>query len=176
MNVTPTQLAFHEARKARLQRMAAKAFRKVEIKEEPELQTAIPVNSVKDWVEKQKQLPIQGRCWFQVIDIEDIEPVKPGLPTLHQIRQAVEEHFSVSTHDLCSTIRGSNELAYIRHIAFWLCRFLTYKSYPKIGKFVGNRDHTTILHGVNKTIFRMREDDMTAAHIAAIKEKLGVVE
>jgi chromosomal replication initiation ATPase DnaA len=37
-----------------------------------------------------------------------------------------------------------------RHVSYLLCRILTLRSYPEIGRRTGNRDHSTIVHGVHK--------------------------
>ena len=60
-------------------------------------------------------------------------------------------------------------------VAVWMSRILTRRSYPDIGSRFGNRDHTTVLHGVNK-IARMllKGDDELRQDIDAIKKVLGV--
>lgn len=47
-------------------------------------------------------------------------------------------------------------LVLARHKAMWLCRNYSKRSLPEIGRKMGGRDHTTILHGVTK-INRMIE-------------------
>lgn len=42
------------------------------------------------------------------------------------------------------------EFAYPRQLAMYLCRQLTGRSYPAIGQHMGDRDHTTVLHGYRK--------------------------
>lgn len=37
-----------------------------------------------------------------------------------------------------------------RQVFYWLARYYTSFSYPQIGQFCGGRDHSTIIHGVNK--------------------------
>ena len=49
-------------------------------------------------------------------------------------------------------------IAYPRHIAMYLCRELTDTSLPKIGAKFGGRDHSTVLHGVNKIGDLLKED------------------
>jgi chromosomal replication initiator protein len=45
-----------------------------------------------------------------------------------------------------------------RQVAMYLCKTLTNRSLPEIGRRFGGRDHTTILHAVRK-IERLRRDD-----------------
>lgn len=37
-----------------------------------------------------------------------------------------------------------------RHIFFYVARKLTAASYPQIGRYCGDRDHSTVMHGVAK--------------------------
>jgi chromosomal replication initiator protein len=51
--------------------------------------------------------------------------------------------------DLESSKRSRN-LSFPRQVAMFICRDLTDLSLPKIGDAFGNRDHTTVLHGIDK--------------------------
>ena len=46
-----------------------------------------------------------------------------------------------------------------RHIAMYLTRECTGLSLVKIGEIFGGRDHTTVLHGINKVTEEMRARD-----------------
>jgi hypothetical protein len=46
--------------------------------------------------------------------------------------------------------RRDNEVVKARHIFFWLARRFTLRSLPYIGRMIGGRDHTTVLHGTRK--------------------------
>ena len=63
------------------------------------------------------------------------------------IQTAVCNHFAVRRIDLLSR-RRSRRIARPRQAAMWLCRHLTACSFPEIGRSLGNRDHTTVMHGV----------------------------
>ncbi len=67
------------------------------------------------------------------------------------------ELFHVSVADLRGD-RRQQSIAYPRHIAMYLCRELTDVSLPKIGTKFGGRDHSTVLHGVNKITRLLKED------------------
>ena len=77
--------------------------------------------------------------------------------TIEQIQGAVAEMFHVSIADLRGD-RRQQSIAYPRHIATYLCRELTDASLPKIGAKFGGRDHSTVLHGVNKITRLLKED------------------
>ena len=69
--------------------------------------------------------------------------------SISTIQSEVERYFKVSHEDIVSSKR-SKDVTYPRHIAIYLSRFMTEESLEAIGKKFGGRDHTTIMHSVNK--------------------------
>lgn len=68
---------------------------------------------------------------------------------INRIQRIVAEHFQVSVDDLKSKKRSAN-LAFPRQVAMYLCRNLTNESFPKIGIEFGGKDHSTVMHSVEK--------------------------
>ena len=68
---------------------------------------------------------------------------------INRIQRIVAEHFQVSVDDLKSKKRSAN-LAFPRQVAMYLCRNLTNESFPKIGIEFGGKDHSTVIHSVEK--------------------------
>ena len=66
--------------------------------------------------------------------------------TIDYIMETVADHFHITMKDLLSSKRNSN-IVYPRHICMYLCRQLTNSTYEEIGSKIGNRHHSTILHG-----------------------------
>ena len=66
-----------------------------------------------------------------------------------KIIKEVSKYFSIPVNILVSSKR-SQYIAHARQIAMYLCRELTNESLPTIGKFFGNRDHTTVLYAISK--------------------------
>ena len=66
-----------------------------------------------------------------------------------KIQKTVAEFFQISTEDIRSKKRSSN-IAFPRQIAMYLCRNLTNESFPKIGMEFGGKDHSTVMHSVEK--------------------------
>jgi chromosomal replication initiator protein len=77
--------------------------------------------------------------------------------SIEDIQKKVCEFFGIKLSDMLSSKRSQN-LAKPRHVAMYLCKMLTTKSLPEIGKRFSGRDHTTILHAVRK-IEAMRNED-----------------
>jgi|GEM_PF-3531833 len=72
-----------------------------------------------------------------------------GEPTCAVIAEVVAEFYKVCPADLLSQ-RRTDALSHPRMVAYYLCRMLTSKSLPVIGRHLGGRDHTTIRRGVIK--------------------------
>ena len=69
--------------------------------------------------------------------------------TLKHIAQAVSLKYGIPLRDLRSGKRART-LVQARQEFFYLARTLTDRSYGEIGRWCGDRDHTTVIHGCNK--------------------------
>ena len=86
--------------------------------------------------------------------------------TMEMIERIVCTHFKVTSEDIRSTKR-SNDIAYPRQIAMYLCHELTDVSWPTIGGFF-NRDHSTVIHAHKKIQNQTSEDAATDALIKSL--------
>ncbi len=91
-------------------------------------------------------------------------------PTL--IINVVSEHFGIKPEDICSKKRNS-EFVQPRQIVMYLCRELTATSYVNIGKILGKKDHTTIIHGVNKITAEMKANEELKNKVDIIIKKIN---
>jgi len=55
-----------------------------------------------------------------------------------------------------------------RQVAMYIFRDMTELSYPAIARLFGGRDHTTVIHAVEKTQRLMREDKQTFDQVSDI--------
>ena len=55
----------------------------------------------------------------------------------------------------------------------YLCRQLTELSLADIGKVLGNRDHTTILHGIDKVKDSMKKESSVKSSVDLLIKKLN---
>ena len=60
--------------------------------------------------------------------------------------------------DALTSKRREKQVAYARHLAMYLLRDVAHQSYAQIGRLLGGRDHTTVLHGFRR-IDRLLETD-----------------
>lgn len=75
--------------------------------------------------------------------------IKTRTITFEGIIKVVAEHYNIKEEELFNKKRTQN-IAYPRQIAMYLCRELADLSYPRIGELFGGRDHTTVIHAYEK--------------------------
>ncbi len=84
------------------------------------------------------------------------------------IKETVAKYFSINKDDLSSNKR-SNDIAFPRQIAMYLCREIANMSYPQIGNDFGGRDHSTVMHGCKKIEKEIKEKNNTKLIVESVK-------
>lgn len=102
-----------------------------------------------------------------LISPDDHKEVTPEL-----IINTVAEHFNITSMDMSSK-KKSQEIVYPRQIAMYLCRSLTDTSLSTIGNLLGKRDHTTVIHGIDKIQKDMDINESSRNVIDILKKKLN---
>ena len=69
--------------------------------------------------------------------------------TFEGIIKVIADHYNVKQDELFNKKRTQN-IAFPRQVAMYLCRELADLSYPRIGELFGGRDHTTVIHAYEK--------------------------
>ena len=99
--------------------------------------------------------------------IENQREITPNL-----IMEIVSEHYNITVNDIISK-KKNKEIAHPRQICMYLCRRYTDVSLQNIGRIMGNRDHTTIMHGADKINTLMEQDEGLKASMNIIIKKLN---
>ena len=81
---------------------------------------------------------------------------EPRRITPRDILEATSETFGFSVEELCGPNRR-RPLVTARQVSMYVFRELTDFSYPAIGREFGGRDHSTVMHAVDKITAMMRE-------------------
>ena len=81
--------------------------------------------------------------------------------TVEEIQRRVSEHYNIRLSELIGP-RRVRTFARPRQVAMWLCKKMTKRSLPEIGRRFGGRDHTTVMHAVRK-IEELRATDSQIA-------------
>jgi len=84
------------------------------------------------------------------------------------VKETVAKYFNINKDDLASNKR-SNEIAFPRQIAMYLCREVANMSYPKIGEDFGNRDHSTVMHACKKIEKEVKDKNNTRLIVESVK-------
>ena len=103
----------------------------------------------------------------------DLEAISEPIKTLNseEIIQIVSEYFSITPDQIKGKKRNKN-LLIPRQIVMYLLREETSMSFSAIGKILGNRDHSTVLHGCVKITELLIKDNNIKKQILDIKDTL----
>lgn len=101
-----------------------------------------------------------------------IGAVESSLPP-EKVLRATAKQFECSVKDLRGSSRKSN-LVRARGVFIWICRTHLKLSFKKIGSLLGNRDHTTIMNGMEKTSGLLNDDRSIHLAVERILQRLGM--
>lgn len=104
--------------------------------------------------------------------LKDIVSANDFNITCETIKKAVCKHFNIKTADIESAKRTRN-LAFPRQIAMYLCRDMIEISLPKIGEAFGGRDHTTVLHAIEKISSEIKINPDTAEIVEHLRNEIS---
>ncbi len=97
-----------------------------------------------------------------VVSVDEVRRVlaaqdRPLIP-LHILAAGAARYYSLRVADLKSASRQRGVVS-ARALAMYLSRLYTDKSLQQIGKYFGNRDHTTVLHNCRRVAQLLETDD-----------------
>ncbi len=90
---------------------------------------------------------------------------------IEQVQQVIAQHYNISVEDLKSKKKTSN-IAIPRQIAMYICRNIFDESLSKIGMEFGGKDHTTVMHSVNKIKNEIANDEVFKNEINKLISKI----
>ena len=88
-----------------------------------------------------------------------------------KISSSVAEFYNITMEDLIKQSR-KREFVKPRQIAMYLVRKELDSSFPSIGEFFGGRDHTTVMHAVEKINSLINENSVFKQEVGLIMDKL----
>jgi chromosomal replication initiator protein len=101
------------------------------------------------------------------------EDVPPSAYGISEIIDATALEFGVERESLLARDRRP-AVAMARQVAMFLARELTDHSLPEIGRGMGNRNHTTVLHAVNRISAAMHTDEAVRNSVDNLRRRLSV--
>lgn len=100
--------------------------------------------------------------------INEVISKKEKIISADYIQEVVAKYFNISQKDIKSSKR-SNDIAYPRQIAMYLCRDLANMPFTKIGEHFGKRDHTTVMHACSKIESEIKNGDPSKLIVDSVK-------
>lgn len=90
-----------------------------------------------------------------ILKLQDLNE-KPAA-TLESVCRASSQYFKIPVADLKSKSR-SKDIVRARHIAWYLSKNIVGSTFIEIAQYYGNRDHSSVIHGVNKISDTLKND------------------
>ncbi len=103
--------------------------------------------------------------------LASIVNAKKKAVTLSKIAESVANFYSITLEDLLKQSRRK-EFVKPRQTAMYIARKELGSSFPSIGEFFGGRDHTTVMHGVEKVEKAVVANDGIKQEVELILEKI----
>ena len=93
------------------------------------------------------------------------------IPAPEQIIDAVADYYGLPPQKLAGQARDRH-LVHARHVAMYLLRHDGMRPLTEIGKLLGKRDHTTVMHGTEKIERSLPTDPELRSELAAIRAQV----
>lgn len=104
--------------------------------------------------------------------LKDIIQNSSTSPTPEKIKTIVSRYFKIKVSDMESSKR-TNNVAFPRQIAMYLCREVTDYSLPKIGNLFGGRHYTTVMHACDKIADEIKTNESVREIIENLKKEIS---
>lgn len=136
------------------------------------------VNNIRELEGALNKIVVYQQIENKDIDLEktkellgSIISAKKKTVSIRKIAEDVAMFYSITVDDLMNKSRRK-EFVKPRQAAMYLIRKELESSYPAIGEFFGGRDHTTVMHGVEKIEKAIKSEDPIKQELDLIIEKI----
>ena len=90
---------------------------------------------------------------------------------IEQVQQLIASNYNITVEDLKSKKRSAS-ISIPRQVGMYICRTYLEESLPKIGMEFGGKDHTTVMHSVDKIKREIKSDTNLEKEIQKIVSKI----
>ena len=97
----------------------------------------------------------------------------PASLSVQAVQQVVSEAWGVTTDGITSKAR-TQALTVPRQIAIYIARTILNMQLVEIGTAFGNRDHSTVIHSINRAIELLKTDQNTKERYTIVCQQLGI--
>ncbi|MCP5468718.1 MAG: chromosomal replication initiator protein DnaA [Deltaproteobacteria bacterium] len=105
--------------------------------------------------------------------LKDIFPNRSKQLSVEAIQKLVADHYQLKISDLKSS-RRHKVLTVPRQIAMFLCRKYVKSSFPELGMKFGGKDHSTVVHAVQKITQQLKKDSDLQSEISSLEKRLDL--
>jgi chromosomal replication initiator protein len=180
MILVPSLIALYNAHKARVARIDAPAFHPPQIivpVPEPEIDAAkiLADAKFKAWTESERvrKERIKSTWAKKMAEARGPVEVEKPVPFFAELMAEVCKFYDVTSLAMKSS-RRDGPIIKPRQVLCYLAYCETALSFPAIGRLIGNRDHTTVLHAVRKIERQLKQDNDEDLTVAVVTIKLRV--
>lgn len=103
--------------------------------------------------------------------LKDILKSSDRYVTMDDIKKRVCEYFGIKPKEIDSPKRLKN-ITRSRQVAMYLCKELTTKSFPEIGREFGGKDHSTVMYSIGKVKEMMQTDQSFSEDVSTLRKSL----
>lgn len=107
------------------------------------------------WMRQKRSISFENMPTDKIVRLQDIIAV-------------VARFYNRTINDMKSA-RRTADIVRPRQVAMYLCRELTARSTPEIGRHLGGKDHTTVLHGCRKIEELIKTDPFLCQEVAELE-------
>lgn len=112
-----------------------------------------------------------GICTEALQGMIDVSDAKSKV-TVQKILNTVSNYYSLSVTQITGKNKSDN-IANARHVAIYLIRDMLDLPFKKIGEIFSNRDHSTIMHSIEKVDNMLKTNEQLRVVITELKKRLG---
>lgn len=109
---------------------------------------------------------------FETVLPKEVIAEKKSTTNISEVKSCVCRYFNITEDDIDGSSRKA-QIVYARHIIMYILKNNFDLSLKSIGSGLGNRDHSTVLHGIDKITDALSNDALTRNDIEMITKKLG---
>ncbi len=110
---------------------------------------------------------------FEKVLPKEVIADKKSTTNISHVKECVCRYFNINEDDIDAPTRKA-QIVYARQIIMYILRNHFDLSLKSIGAGMGNRDHATVLHGIDKITDALSNDPMTKNDVEILLKKLGV--
>lgn len=93
--------------------------------------------------------------------------------TTDDVKKLVCSYFNINDELLCSSTR-KQEVVYVRQIAIYLANKYTEDSHVQIGRLIGGRNHSTVIHSIKQVNNMLDTEPKTRIDIEALEKQFNI--